>query len=107
MRLVLRLVVGRIEVVAPALEAGIHDGEVLVRQGDVDDDVGLESAEQRTQLGHAVGIDLGRLDPVAADGSGDGVALGLGTAGEHDLRKYGIGGDLLRDDRADTARTDD
>ncbi len=102
----MRLVIGRIEVIAPALEAGIHDGEVLVRQGDVDDDVGLERPEQFAQLGDAVGVDLRGLDPSPADGGGHGVAFGFGAAGEHHVGEDGIGGDLLRDDRPDTPRAD-
>ena len=47
-RLVLGFVVGRIEVVGAAFEAGVHDREVLIGQGDIHDDVGPEGAEQRT-----------------------------------------------------------
>jgi hypothetical protein len=107
MRLVLRLVVGRVEVVAAALQARVHDREILVWQGNVDNDVGLESAEQRAQLGHAVGIDLGGLDAVAADGCGHGIAFGFGAAGEHHFREDRIGGDLLGNDRTDASGTDD
>ena len=106
MGLVLGLVVGGIEVVAAALETGVHDGEILIREGDVDDDIGLESAEQLAQLGDAVGIDLRGFDAAAADSRSHGVALGLGAAGEHDLREDGVGGDLLGDDRADAPGTD-
>ena len=107
MRLVLGLVVGRVEVVAAALEAGIHDREVLIRQGDIDDDVGLEGPEQLAQRGHVVGIDLGGLHAVTADGGRHGVAFGFGTAGEHHVREDGIGSDLLGYDRSDATRTDD
>ena len=107
MRLVAGLVVGRVEVVAAALEAGVHDREVLIRQGDVDDDVGLEGAEQLAQRRHVVGIDLGGLHAVAADGGRHGVAFGFGTAGQHHVREDGIGSDLLGHDRSDATRTDD
>ena len=106
MRLVLRLVVGRIEVVAAALEAGIHNRQVLIGKRHVDHDVGLERAEQFAQLGHVVGIDLRRLHPVTADGSRHGVAFGFGTAGQHHVRKNRIGSDFLGHDRSDASGAD-
>ena len=62
MRLVLRLVIGGVELVATCLEASFHDGEVLIRQGEVHHDVGLIAAQEFDELLHAVGIDLRRLD---------------------------------------------
>ena len=79
MCLVLRLVVGCVEVVAAAFEAGVHDRKVLVRKRHVDHDVGFERAEQFAQLRHAVCVDLGGLHAVAADGGRNGVAFGFGT----------------------------
>ena len=105
-RLVARLVVGRVEVVAAAFEAGVHDREVLIRQGHVHDDIGFEGAEKLAQLRNIVGIDLGGLHAVAADGCGDGVAFGLGPARKHHIRKDGIGRDLLRHDRTDASGSD-
>ena len=61
-RLVLGLVVGRVEVVAARLQAGLHDGEVLIGQGEVHHDVGLIAAEELDELFHAVGIHLSCLD---------------------------------------------
>ena len=89
-RLVARLVVGRVEVVAAAFEAGVHDREILVRKRHVDHDVGFERAEQFAQLRHAVGVDLGGLHAVAADGGRNGVAFGFGTAGQHHVREAGL-----------------
>ena len=106
MRLVARLVVGRIEVIAAAFEAGVHDREVLIRQGHIDHDVGFERPEQLAQLGDVVGIDLGGLHPVTADGGRHGVAFGFGTAGQHDVREDGIGGDFLRHHRTDASGSD-
>ena len=106
MRLVLRLVVGRVEVVAAAFEAGVHDREILVRKRHVDHDVGFERAEQFAQLRHAVGVDLGGLHAVAADGGRNGVAFGFGTAGQHHVREDGIGRDFLRHHRSDAAGSD-
>ncbi len=107
MGLVLGLVVGRVEVVAAAFEAGVHDRQVLVRQRHVDHDIGLEGAEQFAEFGDAVGIHAGRLHPIAADGRRDGIAFRLGAAGQHHRRKDGIGRDLLRNDGSDTAGPDD
>ena len=106
MRLVLGLVIGRVEVVAAAFEAGVHDRQVLIRQGHVDHDVGTERAEEFAQFGHIVGIDLRGLDTAAADSRRNGVALGFGTAGQHHVRKNGIGGDFLGYDRSDASGTD-
>ncbi len=106
MRLVLRLVVGRVEVVATAFEAGIHDRQVLIGQRHVDHDVGFECPEQLAELGHAVGIDLGGLHPIAADGCSDGIAFGFGAARQHHVGEDGVGGDLLRNDRAYASGTD-
>ena len=104
---VLGLVVGRVEVVASALQAGVHDRQILIGQRHVDDDVGPEGAEELAELRHAVGVDLGGLHPPAADGGRHGVAFRLGAAGQHHVGEYGVGGDLLRHDRADASCSDD
>ena len=106
MGLVLGFVVGRVEVIAAAFEAGVHDGQILVRKRHVDDDVGFEGAEQLAELRHIVGVDLGGLHAVAADGRRNGIAFGFGSAGQHHVRKDGIGCDFLGDDRPDTSGTD-
>ena len=62
MGLILGLVVGSIEIAASAGQTSLHDGEVLIRQGEVDDQLGLEVVEQSLELLHVVGIDLSRLD---------------------------------------------
>ena len=104
--LILRLVVGRIEVVATTLEAGIHDRQVLIRKGNIHHNIGLKGAEQLAQFGHAVGIDLGGLHAVATNHGSHSIALRLGSAGQHHIRKDGIGRNFLRHYRADTAGTD-
>ncbi len=87
--LVLRLVVGGVHVVASACQASVHDGEVLVRQGEVDDQLWLVAVEERLQLLHVVGVDLCRLDihlvTFVVDGSHQFVALLLATAGNHEF----------------------
>ena len=59
MRLIFRLVVGRIEIVTAARQTSIHNGQVLIRQREVDDQFRFEVIEQGLQLLHIVGIDLG------------------------------------------------
>ena len=86
--LVLRLVVGRVEVGAPALQAGFHDCEVLVGEGEVHHEVGLELIEKRAEFFHVVSVHARRLDVGAADGVADGVALRLRAAGNHYFRKH-------------------
>ena len=53
---VARLVVGRVEIVDPAFQAGIHYGEILVGECHVDYHFGLVAAEEFAELFHAVGI---------------------------------------------------
>ena len=57
MSLLFRLVVGRVEIVDAALEAGLHDCEVLIRESDVDAYFGLVTAEEFAELLYTVGID--------------------------------------------------
>ena len=59
---VLRLVVCGIHVVDAAGEAGIHDGEVLVRKGDVHHEIRLVATDQCAELLHVIGINLCRRD---------------------------------------------
>jgi len=101
-----RLVVGGVEIVDPALEAGVHDRQILVGQGDVDHQLRLDGVQEDNQLRDAVGVDLGgsHRDVVQLlDLGGDGVALGPGAAGEDDLLKdFGMLGAFFGDDVADT-----
>ena len=106
MRFVLWLVVGRIEVIDAAFQAGVHDREILIGKGHVDDDIGTEGAEEFAQFGNAVGIDLSGLYAAAADRRRNGVALGFGTTGQHHVCKNGISGDFLGYDRSDASGTD-
>jgi len=81
-------IVGRIEVTGFGFQASVHDGEILVGQGHIDDQVGFKSPDQGHQLGHIIGIHLGGFDAVASDLARDGIALGLGAAGQHDVAEY-------------------
>ena len=74
--LVARLIVGGIQIVNAATQAGFHDGQVLIGQGQIDDHVGLVAVEQSHELVHVVGIYLVSGDVVFADGSCHSVTLG-------------------------------
>ena len=56
MSLVERLIIGRVEIIDAALQAGIHYGKVLIRQRHVDADIGFVAVEELHQLGHLVGV---------------------------------------------------
>ena len=49
-----------------ACQAGIHDGQVLIRQGQVEHYIGLYALDQGYQLIHAVSIHLSCGNPGAA-----------------------------------------
>jgi len=105
--LVAGFVVGGVQVVDTGRQAGIHDGQVLIGQGDVDHQFGPHSFDQRAELGRVVGIHSGGLDG-AGDLRGDGVALGFGAARQHDIREdFRHLGALVGDHLADAARSDD
>jgi hypothetical protein len=76
LRLFFGFVVGRIQVVYAGFEAGVHDGEVLVRQGHVDDELRAEGADELNQFGHVLRIDRGGLHFLMA-GIAHGVADNL------------------------------
>ena len=59
-----RLVVGGVEVIDPGFQAGVHQRQILVGQGDVEHQVRLDPLDQGHGLGDLVGIDL-------LDGHGD------------------------------------
>ena len=104
---VFRFVVGRVQIVAPRLQASLHDGQVLIRQGQVHHHVGLEAFEEFHQFVHVVGIHLCCPDGRIPDGLHDGIALGLGPAGNHNLVKhFRMLGHFVRRDRSHAAGTD-
>ena len=59
---VLRLVVGGVHIVHLGGQAGLHNGQVLIRQSQVQNHVRLYLVDQGSQLVHAVGIHLGGGD---------------------------------------------
>ena len=106
LRLVGVLVVGGVEVGHAGLQARLHDGQVLIGQGHVDQHVGLERLDQLDQLIDAVGVHPGGLDR-AIQLSGDRLALRLVAAGQQDLAEdLGMLGALVGHDAADAAGAD-
>ena len=81
-----RLVVGGVEIMDTGGQTGLHDGEILVGQGQVHDQVRLERADQRAQFGDLVGVHLSCLNRSTQFG-GNLLALGNRPAGQHDLAK--------------------
>ncbi len=83
-----RLVVCGIEVVHSCSKAGIHDAQVLIGECDIDHQFRLLTLQERGEFSDIVGIHLCRANrPFYL--CGNGLALGLGAAGEHDVGKNG------------------
>ena len=89
MRLVLRLIVGRIKIVASASQTCIHNGKVLIRQGEVYDQFRLVVVEQSLELLHIVSINLCCPDvgliSLCLDGINQLVTFLFPAAGNHEL----------------------
>jgi len=88
---VLRLVVGSVHIVDAAGKAGVHDGQVLIGQGDVHDQVRLVSLDEGDDLFGLVGVHLGGGDLGGGLGGqlgGQLVTLCLGAAGDADLGEH-------------------
>ena len=89
MRLILRFVVSGVEIVAAGLETSLHDGEILVGQSQVHDQLRLEVIEEANELLHIVGIYLRGANIVAqphvGNALGNRLTLGFCAAGDHDF----------------------
>ena len=88
---VLGLVVGGVHVIDAALQAGVHDGQILVGQGDVHHQVGLAALNEDDRFCHLVGVHLGSGDlggSLARQLGGQLVTLGLGAAGDAQFGKH-------------------
>ena len=106
-----RFVVGGVEVVNAGSEAGIHDVQILVGQGDVKDELRAQFFEQAGKRGDVVGINLAGINGHAVfclDGSGDGVAFRQCPACQGDLVKgVFVFGAFVGDDVGDATGADD
>ena len=88
---VLRLIVGGVHVVDAAGKARVHDGQVLIGQGDVHHQVRLVGLDEGNDLFGLVGVHLGGGDLGGGLGGqlgGQLVTLCLGTAGDADLGEH-------------------
>ena len=88
---VLRLVVGGVQIIHTALQAGVHDGQILIGQGDVHHQIRLHLLDQGHQLVlvvrvHLLGGDLG--GGLSLQLSLQGVAFGFGAAGNAQLAEH-------------------
>jgi len=104
-------VVGGVEVIDLALQAGIHNGQVLVGKRDIDDDIRSGTVDELYEFGDRVGIDLRRFDLHAGslfDIHSDVVALAKCPARQCDLSEsVDIHGALECHDVTDAACADD
>ena len=94
--LILWLIVGSIHIVDTSFEAGIHDGEVLIRKSEVDAEFWLELLHQSHESRNIVCIDRCSSDVSAdtvlgvqatTDGIGKSIALRLCAACNADVGK--------------------
>ena len=83
--LVLRFVVGGVEVRASASQTSLHDGEVLIGQGEVDDQFRLVVVEESLELLYIVSVHLSGLDVGVADCLDYAVTLRLCAACNHEV----------------------
>ncbi len=58
-------IVGGIEIINPGGQTGVHDGQILIWQGDVDHQLRLFAPQQLGQCRHVIGIDTGRAHRAA------------------------------------------
>ncbi len=104
---ILGLIVGCVEIVDSAFKTGIHDREVLIRQGNVDNHVGLVFFEKFDQLRHRICVDRVGCDVWSADSLCDGVTFGFCAGCKHYLvEHFGVLGAFVSHDCADTAGSD-
>lgn len=70
------------------MKAGVHEGEVLIGEGDVDEELRFDAVDEGGCFGDVVGVDLvgGDVNACACfDVLRDGVAFALGARGEVDV----------------------
>ena len=103
-----RLIVGRVEVADAVLEAGVHDVEILIRQGEVDHQLGAEVLEEAHQFVLVVGVHLSRAYAYVLNVLCDAIAFALRAAGQHDVGKHiGIHSHFLHGNGAHAPGADD
>ena len=101
------LIVGGVEIVDAAFEAGVHDGEILIWQGNVNYHIGAVTLEQFNELWNTVSIDAVGGDVGTAYGTGQGITLGFVTRGyDNFAENLRVLGAFMRYYGADTAGAD-
>ena len=92
---VLRLIVGGVHIVDAAGQTGVHDGQILIGQSDVHDQIGLICLDEGAKFLHAVRVDLDGGDlrgGFVLQLGRQGVAFRLRAAGDaqlgEDLRQH-------------------
>ncbi len=107
LRDIARLVVRRVHIIAARFQAGIHDRQVLIRQGHVDQQIRLHLVDERDDLRNIVGVDLADLDRCLAQ-LGDLLAAFQSARGKVDmLERVAVHRAFLRDDGSGGTGTDD
>ncbi len=87
---VLGLIVGGVQIIDAAFQAGIHNSQILVGQGNIHHQIGLVLPNQGSHLGSIVGIHLSSGDfrgGFSFQIGFQGIALGLGSGSDADFRK--------------------
>ena len=111
LRRVLRLVVGRVDIVRLRREAGVHDVQILVRQREVQHDVRLEVLDQGDERIDVIRINLRRADlrlRRALELLLERVALRLRARDNHDFTEFvRVLAALVDGDTRDTTAADD
>ena len=108
------LVIGRIQIVHAAFQAGVHNVQILIRQGEIADQIRLDLPDQPAEFRHVVRVHLGGVDVHACaglDAARHVRATGQRAAGQGDpLENAGfLGrlGALVSHHAAHAARADD
>src|SRR3546814_6180856 len=93
------------------LEAGFHDGKILIGQGQIDDELWLYPFDQRSRRGHVICINFRSFDGDACsllDGFRNGIALGDPAARERNIAEdIGVHRHFVNGYRTYTACADD
>ena len=108
--LVLRLIIGGIEIVDAGCKAGIHDRQILIGQRKIDHELWPDLPDERGQCGNVFGVDgIGChvLSGALLHACGNRIALRHGAAGKVNVREYlRVHRHLVHRDRANPTRAD-
>ena len=108
---ILRLIVGGVHIVGLGGKAGVHDGQVLIRQGEVEHQVRLDLVDEVHKLVDVVGVHPGGGDfglGGALELLLQSVALFLGAAGDADfLKDLAVLAAFVDGDRGHASAADD